>query len=140
MPEENPVEGPVDQPQRSIRVLVVDDEPNHLRLLTATLRLEGFLAVGVPDAESALRVLSEAPYDLALIDVMMPGTSGLDLARRMRLEHPTVRIVLMSAYHLSERQLRQSQTGAVGFVAKPYRVEDLAQYLRGKASWDGHAA
>lgn len=131
---------PVDRSQRSIRVLVVDDEPNHLRLLTATLRLEGFLAVGVTDAESALRALAETSYDVALIDVMMPGTSGIELARRMRLEHPTVPVVLMSAYHLSERQLRQSRTGAVGFVAKPYQVDELTRYLREKATWGGHAA
>lgn len=134
------MEAPVDRSRRSIRVLVVDDEPNHLRLLTATLRLEGFLATGVPDAASALRALAEAPYDLALIDVMMPGTSGLELARRMRIAHPTVPVVLMSAYHLSERQLRQSRTGAVGFVPKPYRVEDLARYLREKAAGSGSAA
>ncbi|MBN1769641.1 MAG: response regulator [Deltaproteobacteria bacterium] len=132
--------GPADPPTRAIRILVVDDEPNHLRLLTATLRLEGFHAIGVPDAESALRLLGEGSYDLALVDVMMPGTSGLDLARQMKVAHPGVRVVLMSAYHLSERQLRNSQTGAVGFVAKPYQVEELTQYLRTKATWDEHAA
>ena len=134
------MQGPADEPTRSIRILVVDDEPNHLRLLTSTLRLEGFHAVGVTDAESALALLGEGTFQLALVDVMMPGTSGLELARRMRAEHPTVRVVLMSAYHLSERQLRQSQTGAVGFVAKPYQVDELTQYLRTKAAWDGHAA
>lgn len=134
------VRGPEGEPTRLIRVLVVDDEQNHLRLLTATLRLEGFHAVGVTDAEAALGVLGHDSYDLALVDVMMPGTSGLELARLIRAGHPTVRVVLMSAYHLSERQLRNSQTGAVGFVAKPYQVEELTQYLRTKATWDEHAA
>ena len=132
--------GSPSQPNRPIRILVVDDEPNHLRLLTSTLRLEGFQAVGVTDAEAAMAALGGVGFDLALVDVMMSGTSGLELARQMRALYPTVRVVLMSAYHLTERQLRQSQTGAVGFVAKPYQVDQLTNYLRTKATWDEHAA
>ena len=84
------------------------------------------------DAEAALKILTGASFDIALVDVMMPGTSGLELARRMNREYPDVRIVLMSAYHLSERQLRQSACGAVGFIPKPYRLDELAGYLRSK--------
>jgi len=116
-----------------VRILVVDDDVNHLRLLTAGLRLEGFAVDSAPDAEIAQHLLRRAPYDIALLDVMMPGTSGLELARRMAAAHPDVRVVLMSAYHLSERQLRQADCGAIGFIPKPYRLEELAEYLRSKA-------
>jgi len=116
-----------------VRILVVDDDANHLRLLAAGLRLEGFAVDSAPDAEIAQHLLRRASYDIALLDVMMPGTSGLELARRMAAAHPDVRVVLMSAYHLSERQLRQADCGAVGFIPKPYRLEELAQYLRSKA-------
>jgi CheY-like chemotaxis protein len=116
-----------------VHVLVVDDDPNHLRLLAAGLRLEGFIVDAAGDADAALKILPGSGYDVALIDVMMPGTSGLELARQMSREYPEVRIILMSAYHLSERQLRQSACGAVGFIPKPYRLEELAEYLRSKA-------
>jgi CheY-like chemotaxis protein len=116
-----------------VRILVVDDDPNHLRLLTAGLRLEGFAVESAAGGSEALELLPHHGFDLAIIDVMMPGISGLELARTMTRDYPDVRIVLMSAYHLSERQLRQSSCGAVGFIPKPYRLEELADYLRQKA-------
>jgi CheY-like chemotaxis protein len=116
-----------------VRILLVDDDPNHLRLLAAGLRLEGFSVEAAADASAALDHVGRSPFDLAVIDVMMPGVSGLELARLLNREHPDVRIVLMSAYHLSERQLRQASCGAVGFIPKPYRLEELAEYLRQKA-------
>lgn len=118
----------------TIRVLLVDDDGNHLRLLAAGLRLEGFHVEAAEDAETALGAALRESFDVALLDVMMPGTNGLELARRLRVDHPAVRVVLMSAYHLSERQVRLSACGAVGFVAKPYRLEELSAYLRTKAT------
>jgi len=119
--------------QGPVRVLVVDDDPNHLRLLASGLRLEGFDVASAAGADEALVHLGNGEFDLAILDVMMPGVSGLDLARRMSREFPGVRTVLMSAYHLSERQVRLAACGAVGFIPKPYRIEELAAYLRQKA-------
>jgi DNA-binding response OmpR family regulator len=118
-----------------VRVLVVDDDLNHLRLLAAGLRLEGFAVEAAADAAEALDRLGRSGFDLAIVDVMMPGVSGLELARRASRDFPDVRIVLMSAYHLSERQVRQASCGAVGFIPKPYRMEELAAYLREKVGF-----
>lgn len=68
---------------------------------------------------------------------MMPGINGLDLARRLRFRCPGLRVVLTSAYHLSERQLARADVGAVGFVPKPYQLEDLVVFLREKLA-DGN--
>ncbi len=114
------------------RVLIVDDEVNSLRALAIGLRLEGF---AVETAESALAahvVLDREPCDLAIVDLMMPGTNGLDLAREMRARHPSLRVILTSAYHLSERQLARADCGVVGFVPKPYALAELAAFLRSK--------
>jgi CheY-like chemotaxis protein len=121
------------QETQRVRILVVDDDTNHLKLLASGLRLEGFEVAAAAGAEEALGHLGNGPFDVAILDVMMPGTSGLDLARRMSRDFPDVRTVLMSAYHLSERQLRLSACGAVGFIPKPYRLDELAAYLREKA-------
>ena len=116
-----------------VRVLVVDDDTNHLNLLASGLRLEGFEVAAAAGADEALGHLEGGLFDVAIVDVMMPGISGLDLARRMSRDFPGVRTVLMSAYHLSERQVRLAACGAVGFIPKPYRLEELAAYLREKA-------
>jgi DNA-binding response OmpR family regulator len=114
------------------RVLVVDDEPNHVRVLSIGLKLEGFDVTTAQDAVSALASLEAAPADLAIVDLMMPGTSGIELARIVRERHPGTRILLTSAYHLSERQLLRADCGAVGFVPKPYDLAELSRFIHAK--------
>lgn len=116
------------------RVLIVDDEENQRRTLSIGLRLDGFDVVVSGSSVEALRALEGAtpPIDVALIDLMMPGLNGLELARQMRRLYPQVRVVLSSAYHLSARQVERADCGAVGFVPKPYRLAELCSFLRSK--------
>jgi CheY-like chemotaxis protein len=115
-------------------VLIVDDEENQRRTLSIGLRLDGFDVVVSGSSVEALRALEGAtpPIDVALIDLMMPGLNGLELARQMRRLYPQVRVVLSSAYHLSARQVERADCGAVGFVPKPYRLAELCSFLRSK--------
>jgi DNA-binding response OmpR family regulator len=114
------------------KVLVVDDEANHARVMAIGLRIEGFDVETASDAESALALLPERAFDLAIVDLMMPGTNGIQLARIVRERFPHTRVVLTSAYHLSEGQLVRADCGAVGFVPKPFDLTELARFLRGK--------
>jgi DNA-binding response OmpR family regulator len=116
------------------RVLVVDDEENQVRVLAIGLRLEGFEVLTARSADTAFDVLSREAVDLAIVDLMMPGTNGLELARQVQRHYPKVRVVLTSAYHLSERQLARADCGVVGFVPKPYELAELADFLRAKLS------
>ncbi len=115
-------------------ILIVDDEENQRRALAIGLRLEGFDVREAHDGESALARLVESRADIALIDLMMPGINGLELARRLRFSYPEVRIVLTSAYHLTERQLERAGLGPIAFVPKPYAMEDLVGFLRTKTA------
>jgi DNA-binding response OmpR family regulator len=116
------------------RVLIVDDEENQRRALSIGLRLDGFDVLVAASGAEALRVLGGPPaIDLALIDLMMPGLNGLELARQIRRSHPGVRVVLSSAYHLSARQVERADCGAIGFVPKPYKLAELCTFLRSKA-------
>jgi DNA-binding response OmpR family regulator len=114
------------------RVLVVDDEANHARVMAIGLRLEGFEVEIAKDADGAMAQLSSAAFDLAVVDLMMPGTNGIQLARLMREGHPRTQVVLTSAYHLSERQLLRADCGAIGFVPKPFDLTELARFLKTK--------
>jgi DNA-binding response OmpR family regulator len=114
------------------RILVLDDEANHVRVMAIGLRLEGFDVETASDPERALSLLAVRPFDLAILDLMTPGTNGIQLARLIRDRHPRVRVVLTSAYHLSERQLIRADCGAVGFVPKPFDITELAGFLRAK--------
>jgi DNA-binding response OmpR family regulator len=101
------------------------------------LRIEGFDVELAADAEAALALLASRDFDLAVVDLMMPGTNGIQLARMIRAGHPHTRVILTSAYHLSERQLLRADCGVVGFVPKPFDLTDLAHFLRSKLAEEG---
>ena len=114
------------------RLLIVDGEASHARVTAIGLRIEGFEVEVASNAEGAMRALADHDFDAAVVDLMLPGTNGIQLARLVRESHPRTRIVLTSAYHLSERQLVRVDCGAVGFVPKPFDLTELARFLRGK--------
>lgn len=116
------------------RILVVDDEDNHRRTLAIGLRLEGFEVIEAEDGERALEVLERSEADIAILDLMMPGLNGLELARKLRIRCPSMRVLLTSAYHLSSKQLERADVGAIGFVPKPYSMDELVGFLRQKVS------
>jgi CheY-like chemotaxis protein len=65
---------------------------------------------------------------------MMPRVDGLELARRLRFAYPAVRVILMSAYHLTRVQLERAQVGDIGFLPKPSRFEQLRDQLASLAA------
>lgn len=120
------------EPKPMGSILVIDDEINELKALIIGMRLEGFDVLGVSSCTEAMEALDRQGFDAALIDLMMPEMNGLQLARAIRQAHPEVRTILMSAYHLSPIQLARAGTGAVGFVPKPFRFEELVGFVRAK--------
>jgi CheY-like chemotaxis protein len=116
------------------RVLIVDAEENQRSALSVGLKIEGFEVAFAASSQDALGILASAPSaEVVMIDLMIPGLNGLELARQIRGAFPHVRVVLSSAYHLSARQVERADCGAVGFVPKPYKVGELCSYLRSKA-------
>jgi len=115
-------------------VLVVDHDSNELKALVIGLKLEGFTVAGASSSAAALQLLAESRFDVALIDLMIPETNGLQLSRSIRAAFPEVTTILMSAYHLSLAQLVRADTGAVGFVPKPFRFDDLVKFVHAKAA------
>jgi DNA-binding response OmpR family regulator len=118
------------------RLLVVDDDANHMRVTAIGLRIDGFDVELAQNADAALELMAGQSFDVAVVDLMLPGTNGIQLARLMRERHAATRIVLTSAYHLSERQLVRVDCGAVGFVPKPFDLTELARFLRSKLPGD----
>jgi DNA-binding response OmpR family regulator len=119
-------------PDFHARLLVVDADDGSGCELALALEAAGFETTIVRTADAALTSLREHPFDVALIDLMLPTMNGLELCRAARQLQPLLRVVLTCAYHLSERQLRRSACGASAFVPKPYDARDVAAFLRAK--------
>lgn len=129
------------QIERRKRVLVVDDEPSNRELLEALLTSFGHDVDMVADGCEALAKL-DASHDLVLLDVMMPGIDGFEVARRIRTESsvPNIPICMVTAFWDKEERLRAVAAGVNDFIAKPVDKTELqvrtASLLRAKEAQD----
>jgi len=108
------------------RILVVDDDPNLLRMLRRGLILAGYAVEAVEDGEAALRLAREEEPDLVVLDVMLPEPlDGLDVARRLRAAGSQVPILMLTARSQLEDKLAGFQSGADDYLPKPFAFEEL---------------
>jgi class 3 adenylate cyclase/CheY-like chemotaxis protein len=110
----------------SPRILVVDDTPQNIRLLDAVLSPRGYTVVPATSGEEALNAVAEAPPDLILLDIQMPGMDGYEVCRRLR-DDPTrqaLPIVMITAAGEQEK-LKALEAGADEFIAKPFNQAEL---------------
>jgi len=114
------------------KVLVIDDDLAAARILSSSLMADGFEVHSVRSARAAIEHLELHSIDVVMVDLMLSEMNGIELARHVATHYPASRVVLTSAYHLSERQLLRSNCGAIGFVPKPYAAEEVTGFLRSK--------
>ncbi|WP_419933371.1 response regulator [Candidatus Poriferisodalis sp.] len=110
-------------------VLVVDDEPSFTEALSVGLRREGFEVRTAADGRAALAEISEAEPDLVLLDVMLPGMSGLDVCREIR-KQSRVPLIMVTARAEEIDAVVGLEVGADDYVAKPYRMRELVARMR----------
>ncbi|AWT37626.1 DNA-binding response regulator [Deinococcus arenae] len=110
------------------RVLIVDDDPAILEILGAYLRADGH---DVREAATGVQARALLPeVDLAVLDWMLPGVSGLDVAREQRRAHPDFPLILLSARGEEEDRLRGLDVGADDYVTKPFSPREVAARVR----------
>jgi two-component system, OmpR family, response regulator MprA len=108
------------------QILVVDDDPNLLRMLRRGLVMAGYTVEAVADGESALRLAPGLEPDLVILDVMLPEPlDGLEVARRLRAAGSEVPILMLTARGQLEDKLAGFQSGADDYLAKPFAFEEL---------------
>ena len=106
-------------------VLVVDDEEFIVTLVRRALAAEPYTFLSASNGKAALEILEQEEVDVALLDLKMPGMSGLELLEEIQKAHPQVEAIILTAHGDLEAADRAMQRGAVGFVTKPFDTEDL---------------
>ncbi len=114
----------------SLNVLVVEDEKVHRELLKMTLEEEGYRVWSVPSAEKALPILAQEEVEVAVLDVRLPGMSGLELLRRIKQERPEVEVIVITAFGEIEDAVSAIKAGAFHYLVKPYEPEVLLNLIR----------
>jgi DNA-binding response OmpR family regulator len=112
-------------PVHATRVLVVDDEKNERLNFRTTLETEGYEIFEASSAERALELLAEHSFALAILDLRMPGIGGLELLARMRASEINVPAMIVTAYSDVPHAVKAMKLGAIDFLQKPIRPNDL---------------
>ena len=111
-------------------VLIVDDESALRKTLRATLTAGGFAVEEARNGEEALGTVQKRGFDLILLDVNMPGISGIEACRQIRGITPKTGIVMITVRDLEDDKVRALEAGADDYVTKPFRLRELIARLR----------
>ncbi len=111
-------------------ILVVDDEPQILHVISGILLDEGFEVLTALDGETALRVVAEEAPELALLDIALPGMDGLELLEELKRSHPALPVIMISAYGSVENAVRATRLGAYDFIEKPPHADKILLTVR----------
>jgi two-component system response regulator HydG len=121
--------GMVREPTRrevtAMNLLVVDDEQFIREMCTEVGQQLGMKVTAVPTAEEASELLEYSPIDILLTDLHLPGTSGLALLRRVRELYPEIALMVLTQYGTIDSAVEVTRLGAVDYVTKPFRIEEL---------------
>ena len=115
---------------KTVRILIVDDDPGQRSLLNSFLKSQHFETVTADSGEHALELLRGGKFDMMISDVRMPGLSGLETLRLARKEHATLPVLLVTAFTDVRDAVAAMRDGAVNYLAKPIDLDELLASVR----------
>jgi DNA-binding NtrC family response regulator len=107
------------------RILVVDDEEIVVRSCLRILGEGGYEAEGVESGEEALRRIEAQPYDVVILDIMMPKVDGLEVLRRVKESHPDIDVIMVTGLSQIDTAVRSMKLGAFDYLPKPFDPDEL---------------
>jgi DNA-binding NtrC family response regulator len=110
---------------RPIKVLLVDDEEAYVALLEERLTLRGLDVVCAFRGEAALNILKKEPVDVVVLDLSMPGLSGLETLAEIKRRHPGIEVILLTGHADIDASIKGVSLGAFEFLVKPVEIEEL---------------
>ncbi len=108
-----------------IKVLAIDDEERFRRLLKKELSRKGFSVETAADGESALAMLKSDEYDVALLDIVMPGLDGIELMKKIGNDPATPATIVLTGMATVETAVEAMRNGAYDYISKPYKLDEL---------------
>jgi DNA-binding NtrC family response regulator len=110
---------------KKIRLLFVDDEEKFLRAMTKRLETRGLEVHAFPSGAEALDAAEKTAFDVALVDLKMPGMDGEELLARLKQQHPLVEVVILTGHGSVSSAVRATQAGAYEYLQKPCELDDV---------------
>lgn len=111
------------------KILIVDDEPRYLRLLSFNLESEGYEIITTDNGEEAIQIISTSNLDLVILDIVMPHLDGISTCERIR-RFSNIPIIIISARSEEINKVQALNTGADDYISKPYSATEVIARVR----------
>lgn len=108
------------------KLLIVDDDPTVLDLISTKLTAEGYICTEAESAEIALSLVQEEDFDLVITDLMLPGIDGFTLTEVLKTKHPTVGVIVITGMADVDGAVRAMKSGADDYISKPFNLEYMS--------------
>ena len=112
------------------RILIVEDDENLREVTHAQLEREGYEMSSAISGEQAIPILEKNPHQLIITDLNLPGMSGLDLLKRVRVEYPETAVIVMTAFGTVQTAVEAMKAGAYDYINKPVHPYELKSLVR----------
>lgn len=112
------------------KILIIDDDPVLRQSFERLLSQEGYSVITAVSGESGLEKVKTWPLDLVITDVRLPGMNGLETFKAIRLVHPKLPVIVMTAFGTTEMAIEATKFGAFDYVLKPFDVPDMLDLIR----------
>ncbi len=116
--------------QEKIRLLIVDDEVRFLETLSQRLALRDFEVTPVSSGDEAVKQARETAFDLALVDLKMPGMPGEEVLRILKKEHPLMEVVILTGHGSVDSAVECVKEGSYKYLQKPCETDELMEVLK----------
>ena len=111
-------------------ILVVDDEPNYLIVLSELLKDEGFEVFTASDGEQGLKIIDDVDLDIVITDMQMPNMNGLQFLDKIKAKNPDLPVIVITAFAEVDKAVTAMQAGAYNYLAKPFSNDELIITLK----------
>ncbi len=113
-----------------ISILVIDDKKIIGDLFNFTLGYTGHHITVVDTAKTAIEAMRRQTFDIAFLDIVMPGQDGVEMLKEIRELFPALPIVMMSGYSVEEKKIQAQELGAATCLKKPFEIEDVKKVIK----------
>ena len=113
-----------------IKLLIVDDEVNFLHSIATRLEIRDFDVVKATNGAEAVAAANNKKFDIALLDLKMPGMDGRQVLEILKREHKYIEVIILTGHGSLESAVECTKLGAFGYLPKPYEFDKLLEILR----------
>lgn len=113
-----------------IKLLIVDDEVNFLNSIAQRLELRDFEVTKAINGDEAISAVKKNKFDIALLDLKMPGMDGKQVLENLKREHKYIEVIILTGHGSLESAVECTKLGAYGYLPKPYELDKLLEVLK----------